>query len=223
MANKVLILLALLLSILGAYLWMEYPHEKLAPKESISVLVSSEKAEKVPEKPRGEVTNFTGTIVEAGLPTKREKVIPIGFDANWIIRINVTDVNKENSAIIKGEEAVFLVHSPVLLLGVSADEAVGKTYDFCFTRTYDDKGRITGKYLERRNFNPIEASIEREIKKLGAEDLKTREKTQEQFIKFLKHDKSILSIIDKYKNDPNPEISKRVKTIIEEGFKKDKE
>lgn len=80
------------------------------------------------------ITNFRSYESE-GAP-----VYIAAFDSGWFVELEVTKVFKSAENIIKrGETYAALIHSPVILLGLDMNDAIGKktTVDFLFLKNKD--------------------------------------------------------------------------------------
>ena len=75
---------------------------------------------------------FSGTVVTCTTRYRiQEPVVAkiVGFDCNWVLTIAV-DETSEGSPWQVGERISFLIHSPVQLLLVDAEQAVGQRFAF---------------------------------------------------------------------------------------------
>jgi hypothetical protein len=106
------------------------------------------------------VARFVGELGEVGLPQARTKVIPIGYDPNFVVPIRVSRV-VEGRLSLEGGTITFLIHSPALFFGANLGappEGNHPEGQFLFTLVADEAPEGTAYDLSMSRLEPAAGS-----------------------------------------------------------------
>ena len=87
------------------------------------------------EEAKPDLIDFTGKVTSVSMHDRGPHSL-----ADWLIRIDVTEVNKSDPKIQPGKEFAYWVHSPVQFFHEPGEDAIGKTYKFSVMRSRNEKG-----------------------------------------------------------------------------------
>jgi hypothetical protein len=87
------------------------------------------------EEAKADIIDFTGKVTSVSMHNRGPHSL-----ADWLIRIDVRDVNTSDQKIQPGKEFAYWVHSPVQFFHEPGEDAVGKTYKFRVFRSLNEKG-----------------------------------------------------------------------------------
>ncbi|HEY5927550.1 MAG TPA: hypothetical protein VIV11_37960 [Kofleriaceae bacterium] len=96
------------------------------------------------------VATFSGTVVDCRTRFQVDKpttAFLTHFDANWILTVSIEQADA-GLPLAAGSETAFAIHSPVQLTFDSAEECVGKRYEFS-VEVDDATGRPRWQTLRR--------------------------------------------------------------------------
>ena len=112
--------------------WAEFALKQLGvPAEEIE----KAKEETTNRSIKPDFIDFTGKVTSVSMHDRGPHSL-----ADWLILINVTEVNKSDPKIQPGKEFAYWVHSPVQFFHEPGEDAIGKTYKFSVMRSRNEKG-----------------------------------------------------------------------------------